>query len=121
MSALVATLDRHLASRGQSVTLRRRIGTTLTYVELTVRARITGYKAESISGTGVAVTDSKFIISPSEINAAFGVTWPGGAGGDRWPKIGDFLLINGVQRRIAETQPVIVGDEVVRVEGRVNG
>lgn len=117
----IKALDRALAKDGQTVTLRRRIGTGGTFVELPVRTRMSGYKAENISGTGVAVTDSKFIISPSEINAAFGVTWPGAAGGDRWPKIGDFLLVNGVQRRIAETQPVIVGDEAVRIEGRVNG
>lgn len=119
MHPLTVTLDRHLAATGQDVTLRRRIGTTMTYVDLTVRARVKGYRAEHVVGA-VKVTDSEFIFSPTQILAA-GAAWPGAAGGDRWPKIGDFLVVNSVQRRIEQTQPVVIGGAVVRIEGRILG
>ncbi len=119
MDTLITTLDRHLASRGQNVTLRRRIGTGNTFVDLTVRARLKGYRAENITGA-VKVTDSEFVFSPTPILAA-GSAWPGAAGGERWPKIGDWLVVNGVSRSIAQTQPVVIGGAVVRIEGRVLG
>lgn len=119
MSPLIAALDRHLASRGQSVTLRRRIGTSSNFVDLTIRARVAGYSTVDLIA-GVKATDSKFIASPTPIVIA-GVAWPGAAGGSQWPKIGDFVVVNSVQRRIEQVQPVVIGDEVVRIEGRISG
>lgn len=119
MEPLAATLDRHLASRGQTVTLRRRIGTSDNFVNLAVRARLSGYPAEEVVGA-VRVTDSRFIMSPAAITAA-GAAWPGAAGGGQWPAIGDFLVVNGRLRRIEQTQPVVIGDAVARIEGRCTG
>ena len=119
MSALVAALDRHLVSHGQSVTLRRRIGTGSTFVDLTIRARVSGYGTADLSA-GIKVTDSAFVASPTPIITA-GAAWPGAAGGTQWPVIGDWLIVNGRQRRIEQVQPVVIGDEVVRLEGRIAG
>lgn len=119
MQPLTATLDRHLASRGQSVTLRRRIGTSDSFVDLAVRARLSGYAAEEMVGA-VSVTDSRFVMSPVAIMAA-GSAWPGAAGKGQWPIIGDLPVVNGRLRRIEQTQPVVIGDAVVRIEGRCAG
>ncbi|MFC5421042.1 hypothetical protein ACFPOB_15905 [Bosea eneae] len=119
MNALTAALDRHLASRGQNVTLRRRIGTGNTFVDLPIRARVSGYGTADLN-SGVKVTDSAFIASPTPIVAA-GAAWPGAAGGSQWPVIGDWLVVNGRQRAIAQVQPVVIGDAVVRIEGRISG
>ena len=119
MSALLAALDRHLASRGQSATVKRRIGTSSTFVELPVRVRLSGYGTADLS-SGVKITDSKFIMSPTPIAAA-GSAWPGAAGGGTDIKIGDFLLVEGRQRAIAQVDNIRVGDALVRVEGRISG
>ena len=119
MEHLVTTLDRHLASRGETVTLRRQIGTSDAFVSLPVRARLSGYRAEHVVGA-VKVTDSQFVMSVSEINAA-GAAWPGAAGGGKWPEIGDWLVVQGRMRRIEQTKPVIIGDRAVRIDGRVLG
>jgi hypothetical protein len=117
---LVARLDRQLATKGETVTLRRRIGTTNTFVEVSVRARLTGFRAEELVGP-VKQTDSMFIMSPTQINAASG-RWPGAAGGSVYPRIGDFIRsAGGSDRRIEAVQPVRIGDVIVRYEGRVLG
>lgn len=119
MHPITVALDKALATRGETVTLRRRIGTGSTFVDLPVRARVSGYKSEEVLGA-VRITDSKFIMTPSQIVAA-AATWPGAAGGSQWPIIGDFLIVQGRQRRIEQTQPVVIGDQIVRIEGRCAG
>lgn len=117
---IIATLDTALAEHGETLTLRRRIGTGNTFVEVTVRARLVGYRAEQLVGS-VKQTDSAFIMSPTEIVAA-AATWPGAAGGGIHPKIGDLLQSAGApDRRIEAVQPVRIGGVVVRYEGRVLG
>ena len=118
-AARIARLDEALARRGQAVTLRRRIGAGSTFVDLPTRARVVGYASSEVVGA-VRVTDSKFIMSPSQLVAA-GVAWPGVSGGDQWPVIGDFLVARGAQRRIEQTQAIVIGDVVVRIEGRIAG
>ena len=44
--------------------MKRRVGTTATYVDLAVRMRLSGYGTADLS-SGIKVTDSKFIMSPS--------------------------------------------------------
>lgn len=118
----IKALDRALAKDGETVTLRRRVGTGSVFIEVQCRARLAGYRAENIIGV-VKVTDSQFIMSPTQIAAAVAAgTWPGAAGGDIWPKIGDFIRqAGGIDRRIEQTKPVTVGDEVVRIDGRILG
>lgn len=117
-AARIARLDASLERRGQGVSLRRRIGKTDAFVTLPMRVRISGYAVEELPA-GVSATESKFIASPSAINAAFGSTWPAAAGGDRWPKIGDQLIVGGRPRQIVQVLPIDIGDVVVRIEGRI--
>ena len=119
MSDLVAALDRHLASQGQAATVKRRIGTGSTFVELAVRVRLSGYGTADLN-SGVKITDSKFIMSPTPITAA-GAAWPGAAGGTTDIKIGDFMLVEGRQRAIAQVDNIRIGDVLVRIEGRIAG
>ena len=95
----IARLDASLARRGQSATLRRRIGTGVnTFVDLTIRVRLQGYATTDLVA-GIKVTDSKFIFSPTPIAAA-GAAWPGAAGGGADVKIGDFILVEGDRKSV---------------------
>jgi hypothetical protein len=117
-AARIARLDAALARHGQAAKVRRRIGTTNTFVEVDVRVRLTGYRADDMPA-GIKVTDGKFIVSPTPLIAA-GASWPGAAGGDVQIKIGDQLVVEGRVRAIAQVDNVVIG-EWVRIEGRVSG
>lgn len=119
----IARLDSSLRKHGETITIRRRIGTSLTaFVEVTCRAKVAGY-ADEVLVQGVKQTASTFIISPTEINAAATAgTWPGAAGGGAWPRVGDFLKQSiGSDRKIEATRPILAGNTVVRVEAKVLG
>lgn len=118
----IAMLDSQLAEHGETITLRRRIGTTNAFVEVTCKAKVAGYASEVLV-QGVKQTASTFIISPTEINAAATAgTWPGAAGGDRWPKVGDFIRQSiGGDRNIEATRPLLAGNTPVRIEAKVKG
>ncbi len=119
-AARIARLDDALARRGQAATVKRRVGTSLTdFVSLSVRVRLSGYGTADLS-SGIKVTDSKFVMSPSAIATA-GAAWPGAAGGGSDIKIGDFMLVEGRQRAIAQVDNVRIGDVLVRIEGRISG
>lgn len=119
---IIAALDTSLAEHAETITLRRRVGTTSTFVELTCKAKVAGYASEVLV-QGIKQTASTFIISPTEINAAFAAsTWPGAAGGDRWPRIGDSIRQSiGSDRKIEDARPKLAGNTVVRVEAKVLG
>lgn len=118
-AGMIARLDASLLRRGQSATLRRRIGTGNTFVEVGIRVRLSGYATTDLVA-GIKVTDSKFIASPTPITAA-GAAWPGAAGGGTDPKIGDFILAEGRQRKIEQVDNIRIGDAWVRCEGRISG
>ncbi len=115
----IARLDASLLAHGQAATVKRRIGTTATYVDLAVRVRLSGYGTADLS-SGIKVTDSKFIMSPSPITAA-GAAWPGAAGGAPDIKIGDYILAEGRLRRVEQVDNIRIGDALVRIEGRISG
>lgn len=114
----IAMLDRQLAAHGQPVALRRYVSGSETHVDLPLRGFVRGFKAEQVVG-GVMASDSQFVLSPSGIASA--VAWPGAAGGDKAPVIGDFLVVNSVERKIEAMQPVVIGETVVRYDGRILG
>lgn len=119
-AARIARLDDALARRGQAATVRRRVGTSPTqFVDLAVRVRLSGYGTADVN-SGIKVTDSKFIASPTPIASA-GAAWPGAAGGGTDIKIGDFLLAEGRLRRIEQVDNIRIGDALVRIEGRISG
>lgn len=119
---IIEALDRMLVTEGEALTLRRRIGTGSTFVEVTCRAKVTGFDSNILIG-GVAQTASSLIISPTAIQAAITAgTWPGAAGGPAWPRVGDFIRqVGGSDRKIEATTPQRVGDVVVRIPAKVLG
>lgn len=119
MHPITKALDRHLASHGQSATLRRRVGTSAVFVEVPLRAKLSGYATTDLV-SGIKVTDSKFIISPTPFVSA-GAAWPGAAGGGTDIKINDFILVEGRQRAIVQVDNIRVSDVLVRIEGRISG
>lgn len=118
-TARIARLDASLARHGQTATLKRRIGTGSTYVDLTIRVKLQGYATTDLVA-GIKVTDSKFIFSPTPITAV-GAAWPGAAGGGADVKIGDFLFAENRLRRVEQVDNVRIGDVLVRIEGRISG
>lgn len=121
-SEIIAALDASLAEHGETITLRRRIGTGNTFAAVTCKAKVAGYASEVLV-QGIKQTASTFIISPTEISVAVvGSIWPGAAGGDAWPKIGDYLKQSiGGDRKIEAARPILVGGVVVRIEAKVLG
>lgn len=110
-------LDRALADKGEDGVLRRRMGTGNTFVEVPCRVLIRGYKPEQLIG-GLTQQDAQAVISPSPILAS---TFPGAAGGTRWPKVNDLLLVQGRLRNVQATATVFIGPEPVRIEMTVRG
>lgn len=117
----IARLDASLTRHGESVMVRRRIGTSeVNFASVAARARLDGYTGAEVAGD-VRVTDRKFIMSPSAFDAA--PNWKATAeppARSRYPVIGDFLVYgDGTQRMIMNVEHVKIGDAVVRIEGRV--
>jgi hypothetical protein len=117
-AARIQRLDDSLARRGKAATLMRRIPSSPNFVQLPVRVRLSGYSVDT-NASGVLATDSKFIMSPTPILKDDGAVWPGAAGGDKWPTVDDFLLVDGARRKIEQCLPIDVNG-VVRIEGRVS-
>ncbi|WP_207479567.1 hypothetical protein [Arenibaculum pallidiluteum] len=79
-----------LAKYGRPMTLRRRVGTTSAFSDVTVKGVADGYKPAELVG-GIVQGDRQVTISNAEIAAA---AWPGP------PKKGDFVMIDGVQTAV---------------------
>lgn len=109
-----AALDRWLAKAGRDATLQRRIGTSDTFLGVTVRAHVTGYKPDLIiAGSGLQVGDSRVVISTTQVDAA---EWPS-IGGDRVPLRGDRLIVGGRVRIVRQAwEAPRIGGELVRIE-----
>ncbi len=110
-------LDRALAEKGEDGVLRRRIGTGSSFVEVPCRVFLRGYKPEQMVG-GLTQQDAQAVISASPILAS---TFPGAAGGTRWPKVNDLLLVQGRSRNVQATATIFIGPEPVRIEMTVRG
>ena len=125
-AARLARLNASLLAHGEDATLRRRIGATDTYVDVSVRIRSPVIStrppaAQELAGD-MKQLDLAFIMSPSEVTAAAALNlWPASAGGVVMPKIGDFLVSGGKTRKIEAVRPITVGDRIVRIEGRLVG
>lgn len=113
----ITMLDRHLAAHGTAVMLRRYVPATDTAVDLTIPAFVRGLSPDQLVG-GVKATDSKFVLSPTGLASP---SWPGAAGGDPAPTAGDFLVVNGAERKIETAQPVMMAGVAVRFDGIILG
>lgn len=130
----IAALDNALGAVGSSdgagedMILRRPVGTGTNqrYATVTVRARVTAITDKEISA-GISQADLNFIMSPTQINEK---QWPGGvpvqigqfAQDPRIPVAQkDQVICRGRMRTIAFADPVFVGNELVRINGRMTG
>jgi len=88
---------------GRAMKLRRRIGTTSSYVDVDVKGVASGFKPDELVGL-VQQGDRSVIISNAEI-AATG--WPGP------PRKGDFVVIDGVTAAVQGAEAKYLGSEVL--------
>lgn len=128
MSALIDALDSALEKVGESAKLRRPIGSGASqrFVAVDCMMRITALRDDQISA-GITQTELNFIMSPSEINRA---QWPGGTVpqlppfdiDQRVPRAqADQIVARGKVRTVTFADPVFIGDEMVRINGRMTG
>lgn len=126
MNQFIARLDHSLAQHGEWIILRRIVGTTnAVNIDVKCRATVNDYAPEELVG-GIMQTDSKVIMSPTQITDA---QWPGGAApllppfnvDPRVPRINDKVIAGGRIRNISFVNPITVGDELVRIELRIAG
>jgi hypothetical protein len=106
-----------LMAHGEDVVLKRRVGTSSSFDEVTLRAVVRGFKPNELAH-GITQQDSHVIYGQEEILAA---GWPPAAGGMAWARNGDFMTIQGAQRAVTGGTPTLVDGEVVRLEATVRG
>ncbi len=120
----IAALDRQLAAHGEDVELWHETGTQKIPFKVRCRAFVRGYTAQELVG-GISQTDSKLVLSPTEIICA---GWPGPNTSAtptnqdrRVPREGDYVVIAGRKRTIESAGGIYLGGELVRIEMRVLG
>lgn len=130
----IAALDNALGPLGSSqgvgedVILRRPIGTGTSqqFIPIKCRAAITPLRDEQIS-VGVTQTELNFVISPTQINNS---QWPGGTTpalppfniDQRVPRAqADDMIVRAKKRTITQVVDRWLGNELVRIEGRITG
>ena len=120
----IADLDAALASDGEWIELWRETGPQRFPFKVKCRAFVRGYAAQELVG-GIAQTDSKIVMSPTEIVRA---GWPGPNSSAtptnqdrRVPRKGDAVVIGGRKRAVEAAGGIYLGGELVRIELRVLG
>lgn len=121
----IADLDASLATDGEEIELQRL--TQLIAVKVICRAFVRGYAETELVG-GISQTDSRVVISPSEIIAS---GWPGPQRAfpvppdvnqdHRVPRKGDKAVIMGKTRNIEMAHPKYIDGQLVRIDMRVAG
>lgn len=105
----IATLDRQVKARGQTVRLQRAgVRDETTFRDF--RCFIRGYTPSELAG-GIDQGDSKVVISPTALAEA----------GIEPPAELDFLIIGGTRRSVRFCDPVMMDDIVVRYNAWVKG
>lgn len=116
-AAARAMLDRQLAAHGRTVVLRRYTGPESaplsTWADSDIRARALPYPSVGAAGVrpeltaGVTTNMTWIIASPSDV------------GSDPVLAARDAVLIGGTEMTILIWNPIVIGDEVVRIEARL--
>lgn len=105
----IATLDRQVKERGQTVRLQRAgVRDEATFRDF--RCVVRGYTPTELTG-GIDQGDSKVVISPTALAEA----------GIEPPSELDFLHIDGTRRSVKFCNPVKMNDIVVRYDAWVKG
>ena len=110
---MIAALDRALRMAGRSLILRRYRSGSDEKDDHTVLATVSGFRPEQLVGD-IDPAGSAFVISPT----SFPTGW---APGERWPVKGDFLVVDGRERKIEWIDPRVIGDTIVRFDGGLEG
>lgn len=128
MSDLVASLDDALAQYGEDVILRRVVGTGKNTINIDVKCRASvRAKADETIVAGIITKTYDVTISPTQINDA---QWPGGTVpllppfdvDQRIPRENlDKMIVKKGLRNIMFVDPIVVDDELVRINLRVTG
>ena len=120
----IADLNVALATDGEWIELWRETGTQKIPFKVRCRAFVRGYAAQELVG-GIAQTDSKIVMSPTEIIRA---GWPGPNSSAtstnqdrRVPRKGDAVVIAGRKRTVETAGGIYLASELVRIEMRVLG
>ena len=115
----IAELNEALAEAGVFCTFRRRIGTTDTFVSVDVVVQERLFRSDSLVGNQVQ-TERRIITSPTLFEGS--TAWPGAAGGGKLPRIGDKVVLYGVEYSI-EVEPLRMAayGSIVRLEMRIKG
>jgi hypothetical protein len=123
----IAMLDRQLAKHGQAIMLQRitsAAGGVQVKANLQLQAFVRSFNPDELVG-GIVQTDSKVILSPTEILRE---GWPGPNSSAtptsqdrRVPRKGDNCRIAGRIRNIENAKPFYLDDELVRIELQVKG
>lgn len=128
MNALLAQLDRRLARRGETIYLRRTVGTAnQSFVQCELKAIVRALTVEQLVG-GIS-QQNFFLIVPTHIIRQ---QWPGGklpaaTGGiiapsdPRIPNANDVVFVRGAQKAIQRVAPVFDRGECIRIELTVLG
>lgn len=106
----ISALDRQLAVHGQDVTLRSYTGSgeDREPSDVTVRALARDYRPADAGG-GVVQGMTKFTMSPTQIVS------------EAWPSIGDFIVWQGREYRVAAAPRIELQGEVVRIDVEAEG
>jgi hypothetical protein len=100
-----------LERRGRPAPLRRRVGTTSSFTDVTVTAVSAGYLPQELIGT-IQQGDRKTVISNKEIDAA---SWPGP------PRKGDLLVIDSQSTTVQVATPMYDKTRIVAYIIQVRG
>lgn len=127
-TAAISMLDRQLSAHGEDIRLQIAYGTQKIPFEVKCRAFVRGYSADELVA-GITQSDSKVIISPTEIDAQ---GWPGPGlttlphGQDRRIPVGglqsnETCFIKGKARKVKSAQGIYLAGVLVRIEMSVLG
>ena len=120
----IADLNVALATDGEWIELWRENGTQKIPFKVRCRALVRGYAAQELVG-GIAQTDSKIVMSPTEITRS---GWPGPNSSAtptnqdrRVPRKGDAVIIAGRKRAVEAAGGIYLSGDLVRIEMWVLG
>lgn len=125
----ISALDDALADDGEDIVLRRTVGTGSSVINLDVvcRAKVNAVSAQEVAA-GIAESDLRLILSPTQINDA---QWPGGTpvaapsafnGDPSLPVPGDKVIVQNRLRNVAApVDAQSIGGVTVRINLRVTG
>jgi len=105
------TLVEPIARYGQSMMLRRRVGTTNAFTDVSVKGVARAYQPNELLG-GLQQGDQRVVISSKEIRDA---GWPAP------PASGDLLVWNSSTRTVRGARHIKIGEEILGYDLWVRG